>query len=528
MIQNSFQFIPGIGDKTEKMLWAAGVFTWDDLSKGANKLKIGEDKRVRIEEYLEKARTALSLRNAAFFAEYLSSKDYWRIYKEFLNKVLFLDVETTGLSLYYDKITLIGTFDSDKIRYFIRDNNMDEFPDHLRNYPVIVTFNGKLFDIPFIKKQFPQIVIPPLHIDLRYLLRSIGIGGPLKKIESQLNISRPAELREITGREAVVLWNRFLNGDDQAMEKLLTYNSYDTVNLQTVLDYCYRAKANEILNRMKAATYQIELGQEPIAIRDHFDKEETHFNIPQVQIKHTDNNLLDVYLNGKKLLNIDRGSIHRTEVKLASILRKIRNRGHNPISVGIDLTGSEERASGFCLLKGRQAYLDLVKRDDNIIAQVREVEPSVISIDSPLSLPRGRCCPSDSCNCRKYGITRECERILRRRGINVYPCLIPSMQNLTMRGIKLARLLREYGYEVIESYPGAAQDVLGLPRKRVDLKALEIDLMNMGIQPTSKRKTITHDEIDALTSALVGYFYLTGRYEALGNEEEGYLVIPSV
>ena len=46
-----------------------------------------------MKEYLEKARTALSLRNVAFFADYLSSKDYWRIYKEFLNKTLFLDVE---------------------------------------------------------------------------------------------------------------------------------------------------------------------------------------------------------------------------------------------------------------------------------------------------------------------------------------------------------------------------------------------------------------------------------------------------
>ena len=97
-----------------------------------------------------------------------------------------------------------------------------------------------------------------------------------------------------------------------------------------------------------------------------------------------------------------------------------------------------------------------------------------------------------------------------------------------MRGMKLAKLLRGLGYVVIESYPGAAQDILGLPRKRVDLRALEIDLMNMGIKPISKRTVITHDEIDALTSALVGYFYLVEQYEALGNDEEGYLVIPKL
>jgi predicted flap endonuclease-1-like 5' DNA nuclease len=38
MIRSSFIFIRGIGDKTEKVLWAAGVFTWDDLSATKNRL----------------------------------------------------------------------------------------------------------------------------------------------------------------------------------------------------------------------------------------------------------------------------------------------------------------------------------------------------------------------------------------------------------------------------------------------------------------------------------------------------------
>jgi len=528
MIQSSFSFIPGIGNKTEKMLWGRGIFTWDELGKRINRIRIGKDTRAKIEDYLKRGTRALRQYDGSFFANNLPSKDYWRIYKEFSQKTIFLDIETTGLSLYYDIITLIGTFDGNEIQYFIKDNNLEEFPDYLRNHEVIVTFNGKLFDIPFINKQFPNIKIPPIHIDLRYLLRSVGVMGPLKKIESQLGILRPSELNEINGREAVVLWNRFINGDDQSLEKLLSYNSYDTVNLRTILHYCYRLKANEIRTRMKAATYQMELGEEPIEIKEHSVIEHPHFNIPKIKIKHTGNRLLDLYLDGKKSLSIERDSIHRIEVKLVLILRRIKSRGCSPISLGIDLTGSEQRASGVCLLKEHRAYLDLLKTDEEIITRVHEVEPSIISIDSPLSLPRGRCCPYDYCECRKQGITRECERILRSRGINVYPCLIPSMQNLTIRGIKLAELLREHGYEVIESYPGAAQDILGLPRKKVDLRALEIDLMNMGIKPISKRKIITHDEIDALTSALVGYFYQAGQFESLGNPDEGYLIIPSI
>ena len=100
------------------------------------------------------------------------------------------------------------------------------------------------------------------------------------------------------------------------------------------------------------------------------------------------------------------------------------------------------------------------------------------------------------------------------------------MQKLTMRGIYLTKILDSAGFKVIESYPGAAQDILRFPRKRINLKELEIDLMNMGITPYCDREPITHDQIDALTSALVGYFYLARQYEAIGNIEEEYLIIP--
>ena len=95
-----------------------------------------------------------------------------------------------------------------------------------------------------------------------------------------------------------------------------------------------------------------------------------------------------------------------------------------------------------------------------------------------------------------------------------------------MRGIKLKERLEKEGFNVIESYPGAAQDILGFPRRKIDQSELEHDLKNLGIEYFSVREQITHDEIDALTSALVGYFYLAGKYEALGTEKEDYLYIP--
>jgi len=178
--------------------------------------------------------------------------------------------------------------------------------------------------------------------------------------------------------------------------------------------------------------------------------------------------------------------------------------------IGIDLTGSEKRPSGVATLTDTGiAWTSRMKTDQEIIEMVMGYMPDLVSIDSPLSLPE------DSTK-----IYRECELTLKRRGIGVYWCLLPSMEKLTRRGIGLAGLLRKYGYSVIESYPGAAQDILGIPRKSKGVQVLAEALKTYGI---SGDLSVSHDELDAITSAIVGQLYLKGEYEALGC-----LIIPKV
>lgn len=528
MIKNTFIIIPGIGEKTEEYLWEKGILTWDDLKGRSNVVSLSGTRKRIIKDYLNRAEKALSVKQGSFFAKFLPQAEYWRLYKEFYNKTLFLDIETTGLSLYYDVVTIIGTFDGRQIKIFMKDNNLNEIVEYLQNYEIIVTFNGKLFDIPFIKKEFPDAKIPPIHIDLRFLLKNLGLSGPLKVIEKKLNIPRAKLVQEISSRDAAVLWSRFVRGYDEDLEKLLLYNVYDVINLQAIMHLCYRKKIDEINSKMNYDRYQQKLF-ETIENKktDYYLDVLPKFDTPRINIQYLQNGLLDAYLNDKLLLRINRKKIERIEIYIDSLIQEIRNKNIVPTSVGIDLSGSEKKASGFCILQGNQAQVELVKTDDEIISKVISANPTVISIDSPLSLPKGRDCTDDACECRKHGITRECERILKKRGVNVYPCLIKSMQKLTMRGIKLTKLFEEKGYEVIESYPGAAQDILGMPRKRVDLKELEIDLTNLGIKLHSESNIISHDELDALTSALVGFLYLAGSYEALGNIDEGYLIIPA-
>ena len=102
--------------------------------------------------------------------------------------------------------------------------------------------------------------------------------------------------------------------------------------------------------------------------------------------------------------------------------------------IGIDLTVSEKRASGVAVLWENNTVLTIrLKSDEHIMTAVRTMKPNLVSIDSPLSLPED---PAK--------IYRECELTLKRRGIGVYWCLLPSMKALTMRGISLATTLRGF------------------------------------------------------------------------------------
>ncbi|MFN9266932.1 MAG: DUF429 domain-containing protein [Acidobacteriota bacterium] len=184
------------------------------------------------------------------------------------------------------------------------------------------------------------------------------------------------------------------------------------------------------------------------------------------------------------------------------------------IAVGIDLTGSEKKPSGWACLRDREAELRLLRTDAELVEATLGAGPAVVSLDSPLGLPRER-----------GSIIRDAEREMMALRIGVYPCLLPSMVRLTERGMALARAFAAAGLPVIEGFPGSAQDALGIPRKKTDLGALRQGLIDYGLTVPERR--IQHDELDALTAALVGQFWLRGEFHAFGNAEEGPIITPS-
>jgi predicted nuclease with RNAse H fold/dephospho-CoA kinase len=180
-------------------------------------------------------------------------------------------------------------------------------------------------------------------------------------------------------------------------------------------------------------------------------------------------------------------------------------------------------------LKVGVAETAMLATDDEMVERIRVIRPTVVSIDSPLCLPYGRTSVSDDDPTRaEFGIMRICERELKRRGINVYPSLLPSMQGLTARGIRLASRIRALGIPVIESYPGAAQDIMGIPRKGTNQEFLKQGLVDFGVSGPYVATNVTHDELDAITSAIVGLFLMAGKFEALGGGSEDPLIVPKL
>ena len=60
----------------------------------------------------------------------------------------------TGLSRDYNEITTIALYDGDEVRTYVNGRNLDAFKEDILDYKVLVTFNGKCFDEPFIEQYF--------------------------------------------------------------------------------------------------------------------------------------------------------------------------------------------------------------------------------------------------------------------------------------------------------------------------------------------------------------------------------------
>lgn len=183
-----------------------------------------------------------------------------------------------------------------------------------------------------------------------------------------------------------------------------------------------------------------------------------------------------------------------------------------PKILGIDLSASENKETGICVLNGKlEAKVFSLFKDEKILEFAEKISPNLIAIDAPLTFPKKRKSPF-----------REGEREILKLGIKIFPLNFKSMRNLTKRGNNLFRILKRK-FKVIEVFPHATKEILDI--LATNNKTLEKEISRkLKIKILKKNPTI--HELDAIISAYTGYLFLKNRTISLGKKSEGQIAIP--
>ena len=242
MIQNSFIFLEKITVARERKLWQQGILNWDGFLRAKRIKGISVATKRYYERKVIEARQQLYMENRNYFCNLMPQTEHWRLYEFFKEEAVYLDIETDGLSDNND-VTLVGIFDGLDTKTMIRRVNFDWqlLRKELAKYKIIVTFNGSVFDLPFMKKRYGEIIQQLPHYDLRFCCSRIGLKGGLKSIEKQLNISRSSQIVEnMYGGDAAQLYRMWRgSGDDYYLKLLVEYNEEDVINLKRIAEHAY-------------------------------------------------------------------------------------------------------------------------------------------------------------------------------------------------------------------------------------------------------------------------------------------------
>ncbi len=245
MLQNSFCHIAGISEQMEIKLWDYCVFSWEYLSE-ADKAPITVNKINLLKQAITESKIALKQANHQYFSKGLNNQQIWRIFPHFKYNVAYLDIETTGLKGKFDDITTIALYTGTEIKCYVNGKNLNDFVKDIKKYDLLITYNGKCFDVPFIESYFDIKLQKHSHIDLRYILHSLGIKGGLKGCERYFDISR-GEIDGMDGNFAISLWNDYVRTQNpRTLDTLLAYNVEDVINLEVLMHKAYNLKLRDI------------------------------------------------------------------------------------------------------------------------------------------------------------------------------------------------------------------------------------------------------------------------------------------
>jgi len=182
------------------------------------------------------------------------------------------------------------------------------------------------------------------------------------------------------------------------------------------------------------------------------------------------------------------------------------------VIIGIDLAGVPKNPTGWASWKNKMISTCHLYENKEILKHLTKIKPVLVAIDAPLSLP-------------KEGAMRKSDREMYRRGYPVFPPRFPAMEKLTLRAMKITQQIKRGELHIIEVHPTSTRKALKMPAK--NLKEIQLIFIQLGLEGNLKTCVLTPHEIDAVTAALTGHFYLQGKTESIGNDEEGYIVVPT-
>ena len=186
--------------------------------------------------------------------------------------------------------------------------------------------------------------------------------------------------------------------------------------------------------------------------------------------------------------------------------------------VGIDLSGvsrsTKGRTAGARLrLDGKPSLEDVrtfppgVRTDRVLVEWIASTDPEVVAIDAPLSLPHSVSCVAEACPRCVAGEGEYVARDVDRQAGGMATVMLAA---IAFRGMHIARVLRDRGLWVVETYPGAAYRrwrLVGTDRAGVLTPRVQ------GFHADSI------DECDAVAAALVAADVAEGRAERIVGED---------
>lgn len=249
----NLKLLPGIGIKTEQKLKSRGFNTIESLKNHdgyagtASKFarNIGGMSYCEILDLLDANRYSKRCRDNIVKSISLVDPENFK----------FMDIETMGLSNV--PIILIGVAEirGDKIissQYFLRDygdeaNVIEAYLEHLDESSVHVTFNGKTFDLPFIKNRciYNRISadLDLAHLDLMYFAKALWSDElpncQLQTIEREMfGIKR---VDDVPGQYIPDYYKTYIERNNIGpVVPIIEHNAQDIISLASFLDKMYR------------------------------------------------------------------------------------------------------------------------------------------------------------------------------------------------------------------------------------------------------------------------------------------------